>query len=257
MKKPLLALVPCLALAVALTGLLPAGPVAADEIPAGARWTLGLEHGPLRIVSVRESGNRVTTYHYMRIKVTNPTTLPRPWNPLVEAVTDTKQVRLAVGYSHALEAIRNQERAPGLVCIESTTGKIEPEKSVETVAIFGRLDPHFDRVEVRIHGLVNPITTYKFEKYGDAGEVIVDAAYAKPNAEVIARARAAAAEGGGSLPAPTVEYREVKETRVFEIVYSRPGDEFNRDADRIRQVSEGWKVLGELTVLRLVSGSGS
>jgi hypothetical protein len=245
MKKTLFAVAPCLLLA--LSGFVRAEDAAA---PAGARWTLKFEHGPLRIVPVREGANRYVSYHYIRLKVTNPTSLARPWNPLVEAITDTKQVRRAVGYGNALAAIRAQERAPAIPCCETTSGKIQPNETKDVVAVFGPLDPNYDRVEVRIHGLVNPITVYKVEKYGEAednsDEVVVDAAYSKHNAEVLARARAA-----GNAAEPKVEYREVRETRVWSIQFSRPGDEFGREADLIRMITEGWKVIPDPKTGRL------
>jgi hypothetical protein len=55
------------------------------------------------------------------------------------------------------------------------------------------------------------------------------------------------------MPTPTVEFREVKENRVLAITYERTGDEFGRDADPIRFVREGWKVLGDPVKLRTVS----
>jgi hypothetical protein len=169
-----------------------------DAAAAGARWTLKFTHGPLRIVRVSEGTGRSVSYHYMTVAVTNPTSLPRPWNPLAEAITDTKQTRLAVGNGHAIDEIRAAEHDNELVPIEATAGKIQPGETKKT-----------------------------------------------------------AQEAGGTMPTPTVEYREIRESRVWSMVYSRPGDEFGRDADPIRFVSEDWKVIGNPETLRVVAHPGT
>jgi hypothetical protein len=246
--------------ALALAAALPAArgdETAADASKGGGRWTLKLEHGPLKIVPITGRGGMRQTYHYMTLKVTNPTSHARPWNPLVEAVTDTKKTTLAVGYLSALEAVRAAEKDPTLQAVETTTGKIEPGETKNLVAILGRLDPNYDRVEIRIHGLVNPITSYKVEIYGEGQEVIVDAAYWTRNQELLGKLKAAAKESGGSLPQPQVEYREIRESRVWAMTYERTGDEFGRDADPIRLVREDWKVLGDPQTLRVIDRPGA
>jgi hypothetical protein len=244
---PLLGLLSLLAVALA-------APAFSDEAaaPAGGRWTLEFSHGPLRFVTVRSASGATASYYYMALKAKNATELPRPWNPLVESITDTKKTTLAVGNAVALDAVRNAEKNPALQCIESTAGKIEAGETKDVVAIFGPLDPNFDKIEIRVHGLVNPITIYKVEIYGEGNEVIVDGAYWKHNQEVMKRVKAAAAEAGGTVPNPTVEYREVRESRVRSITFERMGDEFGRDADPIHQVAEDWKVLGAPETLRVI-----
>jgi hypothetical protein len=260
MKKILLpAAALCLALlaAPARAGDDAAAPAAPAAPSAGARWTLKMEHGPLKWVHVEERAGVPTSYYYMVLKVTNPTDLPRPWNPRVEAVTDTHKTVGAVGNELGLAAVRQAEHDDALACIETTSGKIQPGETKTVAAIFGPLDPNADRIEVRIYGLIKATTSYKVEVYGPNAEVIVDAAYWQRNQEILNRLKAAAQESGGQMPQPQVEYREVRETRVWSITYERTGDEFGRDADAIRLVGEDWKILGDPQTLRVIAKPGA
>jgi hypothetical protein len=216
----------------------------------GARWTLKFEHGPFRFVRCRGLAGDIVCYEYMTLKVTNPTELPRPWNPFVEAITDTKKTVVAVGKASALAEIRVAEKDATIQAVETTAGKIEPGETKKAVAIFGPLDPNWDKLEVRVHGLANPITTYKVEVYGEGNEVILDAAYHGRNQKVLQRIAAAAREAGGTMPNPEIQYREVRETRVRSIYFQRIGDEFGRESDPVRQISEDWKVVGDPIKLR-------
>jgi hypothetical protein len=247
-----------LLLLVPLLAALPAGVAyseegdapAADAPKSGGRWMLQFQHGPLRFVRCPGLAGGVVCYEYMTLKVTNTTDLPRDWNPFVEAITDTKKTVVAVGKASALAEIRVAEKDPTIQPIEATAGKIQPGETKNAVAIFGPLDPNWDRLEVRVHGLVNPITTYKVEVYGEGNEVILDAAYHRRNQEVLRRVSDAAKEAGGTMPNPEIQYREVRETRVRSIHYQRMGDEFGREADAVRQIGEDWKVVGDPVKLR-------
>jgi hypothetical protein len=190
----------------------------------------------------------------MTMKVTNSTEYPRSWHPLVKAITDTGHTYVAGGWGHVLEAIRHRERGRELVAVGETAGRLRPGQSVDTVAVFGPLDPLYDRVEVRVHGLVDPIAVHKVEQYGDqsseenvvlgADSVVVDSAYWDHNQAILKRLKAAAKESGGAVPRPRVEYLEVAESRYRSIRYERLGDEFFTEDDVIRFRAEAWAVEG-------------
>lgn len=240
---------------------------------AGTRWLLELEHGPLKIVPVHTGCSQPVTYHYMTLKVTNRGKLPRDWFPLVKALTDTNKTYVAMGFDEALEAVRAQEGNENLQPIGLTKGKIEAGETLDTVAIFGPLDPLYDRVRVQLLGLSDPIGIYKLEKYPvpvdlpDAvayfqadpeggyekiteGVLIQDVAYLQRNAIVT---KAMQKEiGEGKLPDPTSEYWEVKERRVYEMIYTRPGDEFRPDDDLISFEGEHWIIVGDVRALRQI-----
>jgi hypothetical protein len=219
---------------------------------AGGRWTLQFEHGPLKIAMVEDGTGKTSSYHYMTLKVTNGTALPRRWSPLVKALTDTKREYVGVGDPQALEAVRRRERDEKLVCVAETGGPLAPGESRKSVAIFGPVDPLYDVISVRVYGLTNPVTTYKVEIYGER-KIIVDSAYWDRNQVVLKalreEAKAAAAD---KLPTPVVEYQEIRESRYFEMVYERLGDEFRPDDDVIRFLREGWRIDGEPTMLRVI-----
>ena len=246
---------------------------AADDAPASDRWMLGMDHGPLRIVKHRTVDRRTVAYHYMTVTVNNPTSLPRDWYPLVKALTDTGRVYVAVGWDEALDAIRAQEDNDKLVPTMKTNGKIKPGQTLETVAIFGPLDPLYDNVKVQVIGLADPIAIYKVERYDVEIEVpsvvytevdpeslevntlttavtIQDVAYTARN-EVV-HAAMEEAVGEGEVPKPEVQYWEVRERRAYQMVYDRPGDEFRPDDDMIAPKNEGWVAVGDVRLERQI-----
>ena len=246
---------------------------AEEERPEGSRWMLDLEHGPLKIIPVRSVTGADVTYHYMTLKVTNGTKHPRSWYPRVSAITDTGKVRRALNYADALEAIRAAEKNEDLVPVGNTMGKIQPGQTLETVAIFGPLDPLYDQVRVQVIGLADPIAIYKVERYDlpievdgvvytqtDAdtmqadvikqGIVIQDVAYVTRNKAV--QAEMGKELGASELPEPRIEYWEVKERRAYEMVYERLGDEFRADDDLITHEAEYWTIVGDVRLERQI-----
>ena len=246
---------------------------AEDGPKEGTRWLLKMEHGPLRIVTVPGDTGRKVTYHYMTIKVTNPTSLARDWYPMVSALTDTKRVYRAMGFEAALPAVKAREGNDKLIAIGETKGKIQPGQTLETAAIFGPLDPLYDKVRIQVLGLSDPIAIYKIEKYpvnvempegyaylqasGEGefekvgeGVLIQDVAYVGRNALVTKLMKKELGEG--DLPDPTAEYWEVSERRVFQMIYTRLGDEYRPDDDLIRFEKEHWTITGDVKLLRKI-----
>ena len=256
-----------------LLALVAVGTAWGEEERAGTRWLLEMEHGPLKIVPVHTGAGQPVAYHYMTIQVTNPGKLPRDWYPLVKALTDTNRTYVAMGFDEALDAIRSKEGNDDLQPVGTTKGKIQAGETLQTVAIFGPMDPLYDRVRVQLLGLSDPIGIYKLEKYavpvelpdevayfqadGDGGYekiaegvLIQDVAYLERN-EMVKKLMLKEL-GDGKLPDPTSEYWEVKERRVYEMIYTRPGDEFRPDDDLISFEGEGWRVVGDVKALRQI-----
>lgn len=266
-------LVPVVLTGLALLAAAWGGPCAsAKEGDQGRkRWMFSMSHGPLRTVVVHAADRSTQAYHYMTLTVSNDTGFARKWTPMVKAMTDTGKTYIAGGHAEALESIRKRERNERLEALNATGGQLAQGQTVETVAILGPLDALYDRVTVEIYGLVDPIATYKIEQFGEkspagargesvvigARTVIVDSAYYERNQRILAELRKEAADTGGLLPSPSVEYTEVAELRCWEMVYERLGDEFHAEDDIITFVSEGWRVKGEPKGLRVITVEGS
>jgi hypothetical protein len=208
------------------------------------RWMLSISHGPLKVV--RDAGQ---TYHYVLLTVGNDTAVARPWQPFIQAETDTGRVHVACGCSGAVEQVRRRERDPSLLSVEGSVGKIAPGEKKKIAAVFGPIDSSWSRVSVLVQGLVNPVVTHRVQKYGEK-VIVSDAAYEERNEKVMEEVRKAAKESGGEVPAPTMEYREFMERRAYAITWQRKGDEFRPEEDPIEFVSEGWRVLGDPVILR-------
>ncbi len=242
-----------LLLGIALLGMA-ASPAAEAEKESRKRWMLDFSHGPLRTVTVRSPDGGSATYHYMTVKVANGTPHAREWHPLVKALTDTKRTYLAGGFADALPAIRRAEKNSKLQTIGSTAGRLKAGAKLDTVAVFGPVDPLYDKITIQIYGLVDPTATYKVEQYGDkssdgnvvlgANSVVVDSAYWDHNQAIKKRLKKAAKESGGEVAKPTVEYQEVSENRFWNMEYQRLGDEFRAEDDIITSHGAGWKVSG-------------
>lgn len=239
-------------------GGVPAG--AEDVKPSAGRWILDLKHGPLNTVAVTDSAGTTTAYHYMTLKVTNNTAFARDWRPMVRAIVDTKpnEPYYALPMTEALDAVRRQERDAKLPMLSETIGKIEPGVTIQCVAIFGRLCPMYDRVNVQIHGLASSVAVFKVEKYPGDRVIIVDAAYYDRNQKVLAEMRKEAKEAGSDkLPTAEPLVQEILERRYWDIEYTRRGDEYNAEDSPIEFKSEGWKLDGEPKVLRTIVGQNS
>lgn len=246
---------------------------AAEEESTGAkRWVLDMEHGPLKVVLLDRGDGRTEAYHYITVKVTNNTGFARPWYPLVKAITDTKDkngqdsVYVAMGYDDALAAIRTQEGDGSLKSLGDTKKKIGDGETINGVAIFGPLDPLYDTIKLQIHGLADPVATYKIENYDgssldrgaaiteDKDWIIGDSAYWERNQRIFKRLRAqAAADGSSTLPTPNLTYVVITERRYWGMTYERLGDEFRPEDDLIRFKGEGWMVVGNPKKLRGVN----
>jgi hypothetical protein len=233
---------------------------AEDAKATAGRWVLDLKHGPLNTVSVTDATGTSAAYHYMTLKVTNNTAFAREWRPMVRAIVDTKpaQPYYALPLTEALDAIRRQERDAKLPMLSETIGKIEPGATIQCVAIFGRLCPMYDRVNVQIHGLASSVAVFKVEKYPGDRNIIVDAAYHDRNQKILAELRKEAKEAGSDkLPTPEALVQEILERRYWDIEYTRRGDEYGAEDSPIIFKSEGWKLDGEPKVLRTIVGQSS
>jgi hypothetical protein len=246
--------------ALVLAGALAGGTSSADEAKPGAgRWILDLKHGPLNTVAWADARGTTTAYHYMTLKVTNNTAFAREWRPMVRAIVDTKPDApyYALPLVEALDAVRKQEKDAALPLLSETIGKIEPGQTISCVAIFGRLDPMYDRVHVQVHGLVSSVAVFKVEKYPGDRTIIVDAAYYDRNQQVLEALRKEAREAGSDrLPTPESEVQELLERRFWDIQYLRRGDEFQAEDSMIHFVREGWRLDGEPKLLRVIVPAG-
>ena len=224
---------------------------AADEAQSGKRWALGFTHGPLKITTVADGSGKTSSYHYMTLKVENKTSYPRTWLPHMVGTTDTPHAPyLAIGFPLALETIRRAENDPTLQSLDASqwgddkkARRIAVGETLNLVAIFGPLDPLYDRFKISFEGLVNPVTIVKVLKYGEKQEVVLEAAYDERNRKVMDEVKKAAAASSSAIPAPTEEYQEVVEKRAFVMEYQRLGDEFHANDNPIDFVREGWLVV--------------
>lgn len=143
------------AAAVAL-GLLAVATVGSNEVEAGARWRITFDAGDFANVVTKTAKGGQAQY-YLTYKVTNGSKEARKPRVRIELSTDTKKtyrdrydprvtkaVGKATGKKHATASgLRKKDLAAG--------------GSADGIACFGPIDPHADKLTVRVYGLWDPI----------------------------------------------------------------------------------------------------
>jgi hypothetical protein len=137
------------------------------------RWTLDIETGHPSIVVARTALGEGTPFLYFTVKLTNDTGKDRDIDLSIVARSDTvkrvegEDVRVekrASADPRAMKLIVAKEKRKLLTMLEMQ-GAIKNGESKEGVAIFADPDPEMDRVEFRIHGLVDPIEVIDGKRY--------------------------------------------------------------------------------------------
>lgn len=146
-----------LRVAVVALGLLAVATVGESDVEAGARWRFKFDAGTFANVVTKATKGGKAQY-YLSYKVTNSSTDARKPRIRIELHTDTKKV-----YRDRYDArvFKKVAKAAGKKSISSTFGLRKSDlgagASAEGLACFGPIDPHADKLTVRIYGLWDPV----------------------------------------------------------------------------------------------------
>lgn len=135
---------------------------AAPAIAEGLRWELGFKHDTPSWVRIPAGEGKTAISWYVTCTVENRTGAAR--KPAVRAVllTDTKKEITDCGCPLTLKAVRVRTGNRDLVLAgDLHSGGIEDGKAVAAVATFGAVDDQAKRIELRVYGLVDPVSMVK------------------------------------------------------------------------------------------------
>jgi hypothetical protein len=153
------------------------------------RWEMDVTTGKPQVLLVKDSSGPGVPFLYFTFKVTNNTGKDRELNLSIIARSDTEKVidgvrqriQSRAGFdARALKAITRREKRK-LLSMVKMLGTIKAGESKEGVAIFRDLDPEMDRVEFRIHGLIDPIEVIAGKRYFEEKVLVLH--YKRPGDE--------------------------------------------------------------------------
>lgn len=135
--------------------------VASGAAADGLRWQLGFKNDTPSWVRVPAGEGKTAISWYMTYRVENATGAAR--KPAVRAtlLTDTGREFPDSGDPLTVRAAREKTGLKDLATAASLRDGIEDGKKVTCVAAFGQVDNHAKKMEVRVYGLMDPVTTVK------------------------------------------------------------------------------------------------
>jgi len=146
----------------AILGLAAAAVLAAASLAAaeGLRWELGFKHDTPSWVRI-PAGEKTVISWYMTYEVENRTGGTR--QPAVRAVllTDTNKQIGDCGCPLTLKAVKAKTGAKEYGTASDLRKGIEDGKKASCLATFGPVDDLAKRIELRVYGLMDPVTMVK------------------------------------------------------------------------------------------------
>jgi len=149
MKKAVLALlIPVLVMATAAT---------AEDEAEYKRWKLDIEYATPDWVSLTDALGNSYVVWYQTVKLTNNTDDAIPLKVKMVGKTDSKKT-----YRGTIDPIAKKalEKKTGKKYKSATgifKGKLASKKSLDAVVFYGKMDAEWDKLVVRVSGLVDPI----------------------------------------------------------------------------------------------------
>lgn len=148
--------------AFAAAAVLAAASLAVADGP-GLRWELGFKHDTPSWVKIEGTGGKSAVKWYMTYRVENATGAAR--KPAVRAVLLADTVRNNefpdTGDAATVKAVKEKTGAKELSTAADLRAGIEDGKTVSCVATFGGLNDEAKKFELRVYGLMDPVTQVK------------------------------------------------------------------------------------------------
>jgi hypothetical protein len=127
----------------------------------GLRWQLGVKTSTPSWVKVAAAADKTVISWYAAYEVENRTGEARKPSVRVELHTDTKKVYGDGGDVLTLEAVAKAWDVKTVATARDLRKGIDDGATVKCVATFGAVDDHAKKLELRIYGLLDPITMVK------------------------------------------------------------------------------------------------
>jgi hypothetical protein len=132
----------------------------ADSLP-GLRWVLGFKNETPTWVRVQGAGDRTTIAWYMLYTVENKTGAARKPVVRAELRTDTSKTFGDGGDPLVIAAVKKALDVKELSTASDLHKGIEDGAKASCIATFGDVDKYAKKIELRVYGLMDPVTTVK------------------------------------------------------------------------------------------------
>ena len=173
MKKAVLALlIPVLVMASAAT---------AEDEAEYKRWKLDIEYATPDWVSLTDALGNSYVVWYQTVKLTNNTDSDVPLKVKLVGKTDDKKTYRGTIDPIALKALQKKKKKKFKSATEIFKGKLGSKKSVDAVVFYGKMDADWDKLTVRVSGLLDPIDKVDGKLYYEKKNLVLS--YARPGDE--------------------------------------------------------------------------
>lgn len=146
----------------AIWGLAAAAVMAAGAVAAeGLRWELGFKHATPTWAKIQVAADKTAIAWYMTYQVENKTGSARKPAIRAELLTDTKKTFRDNADPLVIKAAKKALDVTEISTAGDLKKGIEDGATVKCVATFGEVDNEAKRLELRVYGLMDPVTMVK------------------------------------------------------------------------------------------------
>ena len=146
----------------AILGLAAAAALSAAAVAAeGLRWELGFKHETPTWAKVQVTAEKTAVCWYMTYQVENKTGAARKPAVRVEILTDTKKTFRDNADPLTISAAKKALDVKEIATAGDLKKGIEDGATVKCIATFGEVDNLAKQLELRVYGLMDPITMVK------------------------------------------------------------------------------------------------
>jgi hypothetical protein len=146
----------------AIWGLAAAAALCASAVAADAlRWELGFKHETPTWAKIKLAEDKTAIHWYMTYTVENKTGAVRKPSVRAEILTDTKKTHRDDSNPLVLSEVKKSLGVKEIATAGDLKKGIENDATVKCVATFGEVDKHAKKLELRVYGLMDPVTMVK------------------------------------------------------------------------------------------------
>jgi hypothetical protein len=146
----------------AIWGLAVAAVLGASAVAGeGLRWELGFKHSVPTWTKIQVAADKTTIAWYMTYEVENKTGAARKPAVRAEILTDTKKTFRDDADPLVIKAVKKALDVKEISTAGDLRKGIEDGATVKCVATFGEVDNLAKRLELRVYGLMDPVTMVK------------------------------------------------------------------------------------------------
>ncbi len=132
----------------------------ADGMP-GLRWKLGVKNETPTWIRVSAAEGKTSIAWYMRYTVENKTGAARKPTVRAELKTDTAKTFVDNGDPLVMKAVKEKLQVKEFTTAQDLLKGIDDGASKDCLASFGDVDKYAKKIELRIYGLMDPVTMVK------------------------------------------------------------------------------------------------